>query len=98
MSLLEVLARVQVTSQAPFAELLRRASVNLAWGATVTVITGRESERLFDTLVYLRRAGFAVALILVQPGRPSAELRERSDLLHLPVHRVWREADLEAWR
>jgi hypothetical protein len=98
MSLLEVLARVQVTSQAPFAELLRRAGVNLVWGATVTVITGRESETLLDTLVYLQRAGFAVTLILVQPGRPSAELRKRSDLLHLPVHRVWREVDLEAWR
>lgn len=97
MSLLEVLARVQVTLEAPFAELLRRASVHLAWGATLAVITGRESEALFDTLVYLRRAGFAVTLILVQPGRPSAELRQRSDLLHLPVHRVWRDQDLERW-
>jgi uncharacterized protein (DUF58 family) len=98
MSLLEVLARVQVTSGAPFAELLRRASVDLAWGATITVITGRENEVLFDTLVYLRRAGFAVALILVQSGRPSAELRKRSDLLNFPIHRVWREQDLETWR
>jgi uncharacterized protein (DUF58 family) len=98
MGLLEVLARVQVTSDAPFAGLLRRASVNLTWGATVTVITGSESETLFDTLLYLRRAGFAVALILVQPGRPSSELRKRSDLLHLPVHRVWREVDLETWQ
>jgi uncharacterized protein (DUF58 family) len=98
MSLLEVLARVQVTSGVPFAELLRRASVKLAWGATLAVITGRESEALFDTLIYLRRAGFAVTLILVQPGRSSAELRQRSDLLHLPVHRVWRDRDLETWR
>jgi hypothetical protein len=94
---LEVLARVQVAPEASFAELLRRAGVDLAWGATLTVITGRESEALFDTLLNLRRAGFAVALILVQPGRPSAELRKRSDLLNLPVHRVWRERDLETW-
>jgi uncharacterized protein (DUF58 family) len=98
MSLLEVLARVQVTSAAPFVELLRRASVNLTWGATLTVITGRESEALFDTLVYLRRAGFAVALVLVQSGRPSAELQKRSDLLNLSVHRVWHQRDLETWR
>ncbi|GAB4538430.1 MAG: DUF58 domain-containing protein [Anaerolineae bacterium] len=97
MSLLEVLARVQVTSEMPFDRLLRRASVNLAWGATLAVITGRESESLFDTLVYLRRAGFAVTLILVQPGRASAELRQQSDLLHLPVHHVWREQDMEMW-
>jgi uncharacterized protein (DUF58 family) len=98
MSLLEVLARVQITSAAPFVDLLHRESVSLPWGATLTVITGRESEALFDTLVYLRRAGFTVALILVQPGRPSAELQKRGDLLGVPIHRIWRERDLEAWR
>lgn len=96
MSLLEVLARAQVTS-ASFPDLLRQASVRLAWGATLLVITGRESAALFDTLVYLRRAGFAVALVLVQPGRPSDELRQRANLLNLPVHRVWREEDLKTW-
>ena len=98
MSLLEVLARVQITSAAPFVDLLRRESVNLSWGATLAVITGRESEALFDTLVYLRRVGFAVALILIQPARPSAELQKRGDLLGVPIHRIWKEQDLEAWR
>jgi uncharacterized protein (DUF58 family) len=98
MSLLEVLARVRITSGAPFMDLLRRESVNLSWGATLTVITGRESEALFDTLVYLRRAGFAVALILVQPARLSAQLQKRGHLLGVPIHRIWRERDLEGWR
>jgi uncharacterized protein (DUF58 family) len=98
MSLLEVLARVRITSGVPFVDLLRRESVNLSWGATLTVITGRESEALFDTLVYLRRAGFAVALILVQPARLSAELQKRGNLLGVPIHRIWRERDLEGWR
>ena len=98
MSLLEVLARVQVTAATPFADLLRRESVRLTWGATLAVISGRESAALFDTLVCLRRAGFAVALILVQPGRPSDELQKRATLLNMPVHRVWRERDLEVWQ
>jgi uncharacterized protein (DUF58 family) len=98
MSLLEVLARVRIASVTPFADLLRRESVNLSWGATLSVITGRESEALFETLIYLRRAGFAVALILVQPERASSELQERADLLSVPVHRVWCELDLETWR
>jgi len=98
MSLLEVLARVQIASAMPFVELLRRESVNLSWGATLLVITGRESEALFDTVVYLRRAGLTVALILVQPAHPSAELRERADLLGVPVHRVWTERDLGTWQ
>jgi len=98
MRLLEVLARVQLTAGTSFADVLRRESVNLSWGATLTVITGRESEALFDMLVYLQRAGFAVALIIVQPAHPSAALQERADLLGVPVHRVWAEQELEAWR
>ena len=98
MSLLEVLARVQITAEASFANLLRRESVNLPWGATLAVITGRESETLFDTLDYLRRAGFAVTLILVQPARPPHELQEQADLLGVPVHRIWTDRDLETWR
>lgn len=97
MNLLEVLARVQIAPAAPFAELLRRESVNLPWGATLTAITGRESAGLLEALVYLRRSGFAVTLILVQPGRPSPELQGRTDLLGVPVHRVWSEHDLEGW-
>jgi uncharacterized protein (DUF58 family) len=98
MSLLEVLARVQVTSATPLADVLRRASVNLSWGATLVAITGRASETLFDTLAYLRQAGFTVVLILVQPGRPSPELQARADLVSVPIHRVWTERDLETWR
>ena len=98
MSLLEVLARVQTASEAPFADLLRRQSVSLAWGATLSVITGRESDALLDTLVYLKRTGFAVALILIQPGRPRADLHAQASLLGVPIHRVWHDHDLEAWR
>jgi uncharacterized protein (DUF58 family) len=97
MSLLEVLARVQVAETTPFVDFLRRESVNLPWGATFTIITGRESEALFDTLAYLRRIGLAVTLILVQSGRPSGELQRRADLLGVPIHRVWKEQDLKAW-
>jgi uncharacterized protein (DUF58 family) len=96
--ILEVLARVQAAKGTSFTNSLRRESTRLAWGATLLVITGRESSGLFDTLIYLQRAGFAVALVLVQPGRPSADLQKRADLLNLPVHRVWRERDLEGWR
>jgi uncharacterized protein (DUF58 family) len=98
MGLLEVLARVQIASVTPFADLLRRESINLSWGATLVVISGRESEDLFDTLIYLRRIGMTVALILIQPSRPSDELQKRADLLGIPIHRLWRGKDLEAWR
>ncbi len=96
MSLLEILARVQIADTTQFEELLRRECMNLSWGTTILAITGGESAGLFDTLAHLRQTGFAVALILVQPDRPSAELQGRADLLGLGVHRVWQERDLEA--
>jgi uncharacterized protein (DUF58 family) len=98
MNLLEVLARAQLTPATPFPELLRRESVRLSWGTTLAAITGRVSEDLFDTLAYLRRTGFAIALILVQPGSLSAELQKRASLLGMPIHRLWRERDLEQWQ
>jgi uncharacterized protein (DUF58 family) len=97
MSVLEVLARVQMTNGTSLTGLLRRESVRLSWGATLLVITGSESADLFDTLLYLRRAGFKVALLLVQPGAPTDELQRQAAQLDVPVHRVWRSQDLEAW-
>lgn len=95
MSVLEVLARVQLGVDASFSALLRRESVRLTWGATLVIITGRESEPLFETLFYLRRAGLAVALLLVQPGLPSEQLRQHAELMHIPVYRIWGEQDLK---
>ncbi len=98
MSLLEVLARVQVASVTPLADLLRRESVNLSWGGTLVIISGRESESLFDTLLYLRRVGMAVSLILIQPSQPSTELHRRADLLGIPIQRLWKIQDMEMWQ
>jgi uncharacterized protein (DUF58 family) len=98
MSIFETLARVQLTSDAPipFAELLRQESVALSWGSTIVVITGRERAGLFDMLAYLRRTGFAVALILVMPPPSDGTLPGRAQLLGIPVYHVWQEEDLEA--
>lgn len=110
MSLLEALARVQISPMAvkapllpvrrrpptpPFTELLRQETLNMNWGATLAIITGKESLELFDTLVYLRRSGFAVVLILIRSGRPSVTLRRRGDLLGIAIHQIQDEPDLE---
>ena len=95
MSILEVLARVQVSPEESFLGLLRRESVHLSWGSTVAVVTGRETEALYDTLAYLHRAGLAVTLILVQPTHSPARLAGRAGTLGIPVHRVWNQEDLE---
>jgi uncharacterized protein (DUF58 family) len=82
----------------PFVELLRQGGANLSWGSTIAIVTGRESEELLDTLFHLRRAGFAVSLILVQSGFGLSGPRSRSEHLGVPVYRVWEESDLESMR
>ncbi len=107
MNILEMLARVEVVRDASFAfpDFLRRESMRLPWGSTIVVITGREpaeivageaeGETLLDSLVYLRRAGFAVVLVVIMPETTTEELERRAGTLGVPVYRVSREKELE---
>jgi uncharacterized protein (DUF58 family) len=65
--ILETLAEVELVRGPgrPFDALLRRDWLDLAWGGTVVVITGRADLPLTGALLQLRRGGLAVALILV---------------------------------
>ncbi|HMA35242.1 MAG TPA: DUF58 domain-containing protein [Chloroflexia bacterium] len=91
--ILEVLARVDLATGTAFPDLLRRESVQLAWGTTLAVLTGQASSALLETLLYLRRRGFVVVLILVQPGyRPAAD---ESRLAGMVVYRIGQESHLE---
>ncbi|MGC9522135.1 MAG: DUF58 domain-containing protein [Anaerolineae bacterium] len=103
MSVLEILARAEIYQQSPerrdgplsLPDFLRRESVKLSWGATIVLISGRETDALYDSLVYLRRQGFAVALILVMPTPPDGDMQARAASMGLPTYRVWREEELE---
>lgn len=95
MSILEVLARAQIAPSPAlsFPDFLRQETTRLSWGATVIAISGTESDPLYETLAYLRSAGFAVALILVMPPASSDDHRQATG--KLPIYRLWREDNLE---
>ena len=78
-----------------FVGLLRRAATSLSWGSTIAIVTGQETQELLDVLFHLRRAGYAVALILVQPGALTQALRDRS-APGVPIYSVWQDRDLES--
>jgi len=97
MQILEVLARVEGTEGVDFSRSLREESIHLSWGTTLIIITSAESEALLDTVLLLKRSGFHVTLILVQPAAYSYPQTMRVQELGVPVYRVTREKDIETW-
>lgn len=87
-TMLEVLARIQTVPGEHFAALLREVGVALPWGTTLLAISGAQSQVLTDTLLYLRRLGLAVALLLVHPAEMSLAVPQ------IPTYTISTDADL----
>jgi len=98
MRLLEVMARVELASTAPFVSMLDQASTKLGWGSTAVIITPGESTNLVEALVQLQRRGVHVLLAAMDPQIPFADLRGRLERLGIPAFLVTQEQDLDVWR
>jgi hypothetical protein len=98
MHILDVLARVQGVREAPFDDTLRRARLHLSWGGTLIIITSHAGDSLFDNMLLMKRAGYHVVLVLVDPKAPFAELKQRAQQVGIAAHQVWQESDLDVWR
>ncbi len=104
MGILEILARADVTTMGEddheasiaFAGFVRHEALHLPWGTTVIAISGQASPALLDTLAQLHEGGFAVALILARRGLTAQDLRERAQVLGVPLYHVWTDRDLGA--
>jgi uncharacterized protein (DUF58 family) len=94
MSVLELLARVQATPDGSFADLLRRESLGLTWGSTVVAVTGSIDPELSQTLLYLKRSGHAVGVILAEPERLKVDPAQEDHVPGIPVHHVTSVRDL----
>jgi uncharacterized protein (DUF58 family) len=92
--ILDTLARAQTRAGEPLGRMLATTMGGLSWGATVVVVCGQETPELTGALTRLRRAGFAVALVLVSQRSPYAP-GGGAAALGVPVHSVWRESDLD---
>ena len=97
MQLLEILARIEGTEASTFLENLRRESVQLAWGATVIIITSVESEALLNMALLLKRAGFQPALVFIQPAAYNYPRLRQVQELGIMSFVVTGEKDVEAW-
>lgn len=99
MKLLEWLARVQLVADTrPLVDWLPQATVDLAWGTTVIVVTPSADENTSAALARLRRAGLNPVLIAVEPHAQFGIVYERCRRLGVPAHLAADEADLKRWR
>jgi uncharacterized protein (DUF58 family) len=100
MEILDILARAQsIEEDHVFLETIRREAVHLPWGTTIIVITSAPSEELAETLLFLKRSGFQVALAVVLP-REMVYRQKREDVvpnLNVPIFKIQDDKDIEAW-
>jgi uncharacterized protein (DUF58 family) len=98
MAILDCLARVQVSEQRPFVDLLRAASLHLTWGGTAIIITPDADEALFENMLFMKRSGFHVVLIVLDPKTPFVVIQYRAQEVGIRAYQVWQESDLDVWR
>jgi len=98
MHILDVLARVQTSDRYSFAETLRLARLHLTWGGTGIIVTSHASDELFANMLMMKRSGFHVVLILLDPQVPFDLTQERAHSVGIRAYQVWQESDLDVWR
>ncbi len=98
MKLLEWLARVELADTTPLVAWLPAATVDLAWGTTVIVISPSGDAAICQGLHRLVRAGLNPVLAVVEPHGQFGLVRERAQRLGIAAHLVADEHDLDAWR
>jgi hypothetical protein len=98
MHILDLLARVQASEGIPFADMLRQASLHLTWGGTGIIISGHADETLFESMLLMKRSGFHVVLILLDPKTPFTLIQQRAQEVSIRAYQVWQESDLDVWR
>lgn len=94
LALLELLAQVDLVAEGTFVDYLREETASLAWGSTIVIITGRVNESLLGVLDGLRRNGYAPTLIVIGAAELPPALRQRTNSMNIPTHRVWEERDI----
>lgn len=99
-TLLETLGRVEIQTGSAFVSTLRDRMAHLPWGATLVIVTSRETEELWETLIILRRSGFEIVTIFCgYPSRSAFDAASaRAASLGFECQRVWEEEDLDVWR
>jgi uncharacterized protein (DUF58 family) len=98
MRLLEMLARARMAPTTPLTTVLPQASASMGWGSTAVVITAGDCPNLVETLLQMRRRGFRVLLIAMDPEKRFADLKARLAYIGVPAFWITSEKELDVWR
>lgn len=98
MSILELLARVELAAAAPFPGWIPRACLHLSWGVTVPVVTPRADEQTCQALHHLARGGLNPVLILIAPFQGFGALKDRAKRLGFLAYHVTEKRDMDVWQ
>jgi uncharacterized protein (DUF58 family) len=98
MRLLEMLARARMVPTTPLTAVLPKASASMGWGSTAVVVTAGDCPNLVESLLQMRRRGFRVLLIAMDPQKRFAELKGRLAYIGVPAFWITSEKELDVWR
>jgi uncharacterized protein (DUF58 family) len=98
LQILDLLARVRLCEGISFADTLRRASLALSWGGTAIVVAPDIGEDLFAVLLWMKRRGLHLSVMLTDPQQPFGVFQARAAQVGIGAHLVWQESDLDRWR
>ena len=96
MNVLDLLARVELHTEGPqLAAWLPSQITDLAWGATLIVVTPRITDELLWVLHGTHRRGSRVVILACAPQPDHREMQAKADQLGVVVHRTIWEDDLK---
>lgn len=98
MSVLEILARVEMNENASFTTWAPGACLPLSWGVTILTLTARGDEAVCQMLHRLVRAGYNPVLLVIDPAANFGLVRERARRLGFRAYPLAGRADLEKIR
>jgi hypothetical protein len=95
MSILEILARVEMNEDASFTTWAPGACLHLSWGITILALTAKGDEATCQMLHQLVRAGYNPALLIVDATTNFGQVRERARRLGFRAYHLTGRDDLE---
>ena len=94
-TILETLARIQPAEEIPLNELLSQNLINLSWGATIVLVSGRINENQLDQLYQSKKRGINPVIILTDFLPAKSQLKSLANHYAIPIYQPRYPNDLK---